>query len=206
MTTFGYFTKINEIVNNLKYIEVFLRRFPARKFYEENDINQLVYSQYHFEVFMHKIHTILELMKLMLNAIYELGIPERDCSWDNLKDRDEIKKSKAYPILNSYYSKFKAVIDARHLNTHRAVFNDAKKDRLDVSYGIYNAYEELSLEIDDEYKKNMPKLVLDWRIKDYRKNKLKLVEGSKKVVEKHVKMFFESIADEFVKRRDYKAS
>jgi hypothetical protein len=204
MENFGYFKKICEVVSSIKYIEVFLRRFPNKKYYEQNDIDKLVYSQYHIEVFMHKIHTILELMKLMLNAVYELGIPEEDCSWNRLKDIDEIKNSKSYPILNSYYSKFRLIIEARHLNTHLAIFNDAKKDRLDVSRQIYDGYEKLSLELDDDYKQAMPKWILDWEIKDYRKEKLKLVMDSREVAEEYAKIFFESIADDFVKRRDNK--
>lgn len=201
---FMYFNQLTSLIDNLNQVEVFLKRFPSKKYYESNGITELNYVQYHFEVFLHKIHTVLELKKLLLNAVYELGIPEKDCSWDKMKNIDLIKKSKAYPILNSYFSYFKSLIEARHFNTHRAVFIDSDKDNLSSDLFIYNSMKLLNLQLGDEFKGMIPQVILNRRIKIYRNERLKFVQQMRLKVEEYVRNFFNSIADDFFKRRDLK--
>lgn len=199
-----HFNRICSIIEDLDKIEIFLRRFSGGTFLKENGINQLAYTQYHIEVLIHKIHTILEIKKLMINEVYEFGIAEKDCSWDLLKNKIKSKNIRLYNILNSYYAVFKQIIEARHLNTHRGIFNDIEKDDLDRNVGIYEGFKKLGLEIDDEFKEMMPRFVLDWQVKNYRKSKLKLVRESRKHIENFAKIFFDSLSKEFKKRKEIK--
>ncbi|MEZ4956697.1 MAG: Cthe_2314 family HEPN domain-containing protein [Saprospiraceae bacterium] len=204
MGVFRYYNRILSVAEDLDKVQVFLRRFPNTKYLKENGINQLSYTQYHIEVAIHKVHTILELKKLMINEVFELGLSERDCSWDLIKDKPEIKGGKIYGILNSYYTTFKQMINARHLNTHRGIFKDSEKDNLEVKVSIYEGFEKYDIEIDDEMKRAIPKFILDWKVKEFRKGKINLVIESKKIIEVYVKTFFDEINTEFEKRRKEK--
>lgn len=72
--------KIQGLIEQLYFIKVFIRRFPFYTFYKENEINQLNYIQYHTEVLLHKIHTITEIMKLILNQVYLLKLTPKNCT------------------------------------------------------------------------------------------------------------------------------
>lgn len=201
MGVFKYYSGILSIVKDLEKTEVFLRRLPNSKYLKENGISGLQYTQYHLEVFIHKVHTLLEMKKLMINEVYELGIKEKDCNWDLIKVRPEIKGKKIHKILDSYYATFKQIIDARHVNTHRGVFKDSEKDDLESALFLYEGYEKYGLELDNEIKKAFPKFIIDWKIKGYRKGKIKLVKDSKKKIEVYVKNFFDEMTPEFEKRK-----
>lgn len=140
----------------------------------------------------------------MINQVYELGIKEKDCHWDTMKNNPKLKGSKVYKILNSYFANFKQIIDVRHLNTHRGTFKDSKKDDLESELGLYEAYEDLNEEVDDEVKRMFPKFIIDWRVKEYRKEKMKFVKETKKVIEAYVKNFFDEISLEFEKNKNIK--
>ena len=62
--------KLNGLIDNLDLIEVFLTSYEPLKF-KENKINEIDHINYHLEVYYHKIHTILELMKLATNEIFQ---------------------------------------------------------------------------------------------------------------------------------------
>lgn len=204
ISVFRYYNRIISIAEDLDKVQVFLRRFPNSIYLKENEINQLSYTQYHIEVAIHKVHTILELKKLMINEVFELGLSERDCSWELIKDKPEIKGGKIYRILNAYYATFKQLINARHLNTHRGIFKDLEKDDLEVKLSFYEEFEKYDIEIDDEMKRAIPKFILDWKVKEFRKGKINLVKESKKIIEVYVKAFFDEINTEFEKRRKKK--
>lgn len=59
---------------------------------------------------MHKIHTILEVMKLAVNDIYEINLPPKDCTWDNLKNNPIFKGTKSKLIIEAYFFTFKHII------------------------------------------------------------------------------------------------
>lgn len=56
-----------------------------------------------------KTHNILEIMRLTINSVYELGLSTNDCSWNNLKLELDIN-SNVMQIVNLYRKSFKDVI------------------------------------------------------------------------------------------------
>lgn len=204
MGVFRQFNRLSDVYSDLSKVEIFLRRFPASKFYRENDINQLSYVQYHIEVFIHKVHTILDLQKIMVNEIYELGFSEKKCTWENISKREDMNGTKVLTILNSYFKTFNQVIQARHLNTHRGIFKDEKKDDIAINLDIYEGYRKLGIEIDDEFKRMIPRFVIDWQVKNYRNDRLKLVKSYIEIINQHIELFLNEVYPEFKKRKELK--
>tara|TARA_Y100000588_G_C14208860_1_gene905830 strand:+ start:623 stop:1372 length:750 start_codon:yes stop_codon:yes gene_type:complete len=192
--------RLIELVSDLKKILVFIRRFPNREYYEENDINQLNYIKYHFEVFVHKIHTILEVKKLTINHIYDLGLKERDCHWNKMKASVEKENSNLHEIIEDYHTTFKDLIKARHLNTHRAIFKDSKNEDLSSILDLYNGFEKLGVDIGEEFKMMMPKPLLDYKIKKYKQERIEYLEGAIKNVEYYHEKFSREILLDFYSR------
>ncbi len=111
--------KLNNLIGTLDMIEVFLTSHQGLKF-KENNINEIDYINYHLEVYYHKIHTILELMKLATNETFQLGIQYKDCNWGNIQTLKHRIDPNVLDIIERYYKSFKSSIKVRNHNTHRA--------------------------------------------------------------------------------------
>lgn len=196
---FEYYSKMNQTKEDLRKIEIFLRRFPLKKFYEDNEISHLDYIKYHTEVFYHKITTLLDLFKIIINRVYELGLSEKKCTWENLIKSEKLKQSMLIKVVECYYKSFESVINARNLNTHRGHFYDSEKDNIEDYMFIYKNSEKFNVEIGNNFKKMMPKFYLEYKLKVYKKDKLKFIQNGNKVAEEYANIFSNVMYVEFLK-------
>lgn len=193
---FDFMSRLTGLTSDLDKIQVFIRRFPLKKYYESNDINQLDYIKYHYEVFVHKIHTVLEVKKLWLNDFYRIGLKEEDCNWSNLKGHVEIQKSPTKIIIDSYFKTFEHLIKFRHLNTHRAYYKDSRKDDIESYLIAYKMSQRLGVET-DRLERIRPKFIVDYQVKEYRKEKLDFINKGVDIVKKYSENFITIILFEF---------
>lgn len=204
MKVFNLYNRILDLITDLRSIEIFLKRFPLSKFYEKNEIDILSYLKYHTEVFYHKIATILDILKLMVNEVYELNIPEENCSWDNLKKRLDVAKTPELLIIESYYKSFKHIISARHLNTHQAYYYDKDTDDMRAPLLLYKNREMFDSEVDDNFRKFYPEGLLKFRIREFRKKRLEYIKNGNNVADEYSNMFVNVILINFLKKRNLK--
>lgn len=197
---FSLYSKIVEIKEDLRKIEVFLRRFPLKKYYEENEISHLDYIKYHTEVFYHKCNTLLDLFKLMTNEVYELGYSEKKCTWGNLIKSDVVKESLSIKVIEYYHKSFEHIIVARNLNTHRGIFKDSEKDDIASPMMIYKNSEKFNMELGDNFKKMMPIFYLEYKLKEYRNGRLYYIKNGNDVAEQYINFYMNVTIPEFLKR------
>ncbi|MGD0710563.1 MAG: Cthe_2314 family HEPN domain-containing protein [Bacteroidales bacterium] len=189
-------------IEQINFIKIFLSRFPNKDFLSNNNINQLTYIQYHSEVLFHKVHTILEIMKLLINEVYILKIEPEDCSWNTLIS----KLNKNYlpmKIIDKYFKTFEKFIEMRHANSHRGIYDDVEKDKinLDFGFGVYEMHERMGIETDTEFKKIFPKYLINYKIKEFKKNRIKLVSKVQDIIYELTNDFLVSLIDEFEKKK-----
>ncbi|MEP6262815.1 MAG: hypothetical protein ABJ092_14660 [Gillisia sp.] len=194
---FKFMNKIYGLTSDLEKTHIFMRRFPIRDYYEKNDIDQLDFIKYHYEVFLHKIHTLLEVKKLWLNDFYNIGLKEEDCNWNNLKSYSKIQKSPAKFIIEFYFKSFEHLIKFRHLNTHRAFFKDTKNEELKSDLMIYNGFKKYGIDVGEDFRRMRPKFLVDYQIKKYRKEKLEYVKNGVEIAKTYSEQFITIIQTEF---------
>jgi len=184
-------------VEQLAQIRIFLNRYPLKKYYFEKGISQLEYVQYHTEVLFHKVHTILEIMKLLVNEVYQLDIAPKDCSWIELTKKVS-KKTEPMKNLDLYFKTFGDLIDLRHSNTHRGYYEDQEKDDIDLKYGLafYRLEQEGHL-IDEELKSNLSMPLINYMLREHKKKRVKLIDTCIKENERLLTLFLESLFDEY---------
>jgi hypothetical protein len=197
MNTFSLYNKIIDFNEDIKKVEVFLKRFPNSNFLNENDIDNLAYIKYHIEVFFHKVHTILELKKLMINEVYKVGFHEKDCSWENLKKQPNLKNKLPMLIVENYFKTFKIAIQARHFNAHRGYYYD--NDSIDIStpLNIYKWAEEVNYDLEKTFKLIMPKVLIEHKLKMFKKEKIEYVKNAFKATTYYKDEFFKHILIDF---------
>lgn len=178
-----------EAISDLDKVLVFIRRYPDAKYLNINRIDNIDYIKYHLEVLTHKIHTILEIMKLMINEVYELSISERDCSWDNLKIRKELENTDVLKLLELYHKTFKGLIEARHLNTHRATDIDPVTNNMKSTLSLLRMDYEYSNLLNQETLNKFTPFLLRHEIKEYRKERVSYVKSVKDGVKYYTDIF-----------------
>jgi len=127
--------------------------------------------QYHLEAYVHKMHTVLEVMRLMVNEVYAFGIQEKECTWDNLRKYPGMKNSAVSKVLNYYFKTFKNVNDIRHVNTHRGIFSDKDMDELSSHVLIYSSAKKYQMDI-SKYEDIYPEFLLKYNLKKVRKSRI----------------------------------
>lgn len=205
-TIFDIYNRLNQVIENLSYSSTFIRRLPARAYLLKNGINELSYLRYHLEVYVHKIHTVLELMRLLVNAVFEFNIPEKDCSWENLRKCEGMKSSATDKVLNSYFKCFKDHIQIRHFNTHRGMFKDSEIDELSTPLMIYENARKFNMDVSD-YNILYPEVFLKMQIRELRRKRAKNIDASLNAVFEHTKSLADILFKEVKKRHlSYKSS
>ena len=126
---------LSQTFGGIGFVKTFLRRFPFKKFYFQNEINNLNYIQYHTEPFIHKVNTIKEIMLLLINEVYVLEVAKEDCSWKKLSNKID-NQNESMRLIDSFYSTFKTFIELRNLNSHRGIFADSEKDEISIPLGF----------------------------------------------------------------------
>lgn len=185
----------------LFHIKIFLNRYPFRKHYLEQGISQLEYIQYHTEALYHKVHTVLEIMRLMVNEVYQLNIPLKDCSWLKLKKKLSVTE-RPMECLTQYFDVFRNLIDLRHLNSHRGYYEDEEKDKIDLNFGLFFYKEEHNgYRIDEDLKRHIPLPLINYMLKEHKSKRVKLVEEIIWLNEKYLTEFLSSLAIEYERQR-----
>jgi hypothetical protein len=193
-----YLVTLDLLIEEINKIIIFSRRFSDSKYYESNNINLSDYVNYHFEVYLHKIHTILDIMRLTINHAYNLQLEERDCSWKNIKDRGI--SGKVRDIITSYYLYFKPIINLRHANTHKAKNVNTLFTKYSGYLELKKRYKKANLEFPQELKELVPELVLNFKLRQYRKEKISNITEGKEKAREYIDSFSYEIQKEALKK------
>ena len=181
---FGIYSKITEIKEDLRKIE----------------ISHLDYIKYHTEVFYHKSNTLLDLFKLFTNEVYELGYSEKRCTCGNLMKSKVVKDSLSIKVIEYYHKSFEHIIKARNLNTHRGIFKDSEKDDIEAPMMIYKNSEKFNMELGDDFRKMMPKFLLEYKLKKYKNERLLYIKSGNNAAEQYINFFMNVTIPEFLNR------
>jgi hypothetical protein len=194
--TLRIFTLISNlftIINDLKLIYVLINKLPAKSYRKKHDISELDYIRLHYEVFIHKIHTVCELMKFIANEVLNIQLSHKDCNWANLIKNKEFNNSKCRKIIQEYYDDFKDLIESRHRNSHRGIYDDEKMDQVSAEYLIYSHENKFEAKISDEFKEMFPYFIVRYKVRKYKRHKLKEIAKYEQIIFKHVYNFLCSL-------------
>lgn len=196
---------ISQIFEQLRHIRIYVQRYPLKAYYMNHGITQLDYIQYHIEAMIHKIHTIQEIMRLLINEVYKLELLPQNCSWRNLTKKISVTE-KPMILLTRYASIFANIIAVRHLNSHRGYYKDADKDKIEINYGL-NLYkfEREGYTVDEKFKEIIPLRYAEYFMKQHKKNKLKLIDEIILLVNVTLKQFLTSLETPFNAKLNIKA-
>lgn len=192
--------KMNELLRDIKKVLIFIRRFPNPKYFIDNDIDNIDYIKYHLEMLTNKTHNILEIMRLTINSVYELGLSTNDCSWNNLKLELDIN-SNVMQIVNLYHKSFKDVINIRHSNIHQGkdvdpITTNMQSDLSLIRTRVY--YWSIDKRNTNDY--YFTSSLLKHKTKEYKKERVEYVKSVIRTAEHYIDLFSFYIYKETYKR------
>jgi len=177
----------------LLHIRQYVNRYPFRKHYLSQGISQLEYIQYHMEALYHKVHTIHEIILLLVNEVYRLNLPAIKCRWPQLKKK-LASTEKPLQGAHRYFKAFENLIGLRHLNSHRGYYEDEEKDKIDIFYGLFFFKEQAKgLKLDQDLLKMFPPALTQYKLNEFKKEKVKLIDLVIQENGKHLHCFLESL-------------
>ncbi|MES2331225.1 MAG: Cthe_2314 family HEPN domain-containing protein [Bacteroidota bacterium] len=194
---FTLYSKIDSTALQIRFVKLFTARNPLSKHYFKNGLNELAYIDYHQDMLFHKVHTMLELMRLMVNEIYGFEIPEKDCNWNSLKnklaDKDPVKLG-----LEMYFTAFESLINARHALSHRGPMDNPVRDEIEIFKGYrFYAFMANGQTFDEDFLKLIPMSRIKSEIRKYKKDKMNLINDVAKENGRLINIFFEHLLPVF---------
>ncbi|WP_426324354.1 Cthe_2314 family HEPN domain-containing protein [Pedobacter sp. R-06] len=199
-TIFRIQNTLTETTEQIDHIRIYMGRYPFKRYYFEKGISQLEYLQYHTEALFHKVHTIQEIMKLLINEVYQLDLPERNCSFSELAKKLE-KKAAPMVIYDNYTQAFANLVSLRHVNTHGGTIGDKERDEINIYDGLtLYKFEAKGYPMNREARDLLPMRIIEYRIREYKKKRLKVVD---QVIEENARLlkeFLSSLHPEYLRQ------
>ena len=145
-----------------------------------------------------KIHSILEIMKLLISAVYKLDLTAKECTWINISGRID-KNQKPMKLMDDFFKKYTEFINLRHLNSHRGIFDDKEKSELNILGYSREVMKKHHPDLIDWSQGLFPREFLDIKVKKYRKGRVNLLKKIRLDSESLVKGVLVSLVPELEK-------
>lgn len=179
--------RLEKLINDLSVVESLISKYSVVKI---NNINEIQYINFQLEVFYHKIHTILEVLKLFVNHVYDLKLSEKECDWKKIRELKKKINPNAFDIIEKYYKSFSSIINVRHLNTHRDYNVSPKSKKLSSLLFLKDRKKEQFKTVSE---------LLNKGVESYKNEKLEFVHQSISVAKFYVNIMNSILIDDVLK-------
>ncbi len=172
--TFDYKQKCFKKLKELNYCLVFLNSYPRMKLWRKT-FSRTEYLMYHLENYYKNIVGVLDRYLLLVNCVYNLGIPDEDVRYGLITRNKHIKDQTVNKILKSIYRKLNKdkIISLRNTIIHRGGYEDKELMEIDFRENLYRLKDLMN---NQSKSHTMNKLLLKIHIKKKQKKIRKLNE------------------------------
>jgi len=118
----AFITALERLEHSLKYIH----KFPSPRTYEKQGITQYSWLEYHYSYFVVTYQSLSDIGLILTNTVFDLGIPEKDCTPQNIKNNAFIKDTPVKPSLKALEKAISSYKSKRHLFVHRGELPDIR--------------------------------------------------------------------------------
>lgn len=116
------FYRLGAITNALRTLKNTLRfmtSFPRPRTYEKAGISQDVWIDYHFSYYIITFVSFADMVLILTNTVFQLGLREKDCKPDIIKNNSWIKDTKVRKALDKIDEIVKPYREPRNIHVHR---------------------------------------------------------------------------------------
>ena len=193
------FQKSAALISEIERLEnslIYIGKFPSPRTYEKKGIHQFSWLEYHYSYFVVTYHSLFDTALILTNAVFQLGIRDKDCKPFIIKSNEWVKNTPVKTALNALEKNISNYGTIRHLFVHRGELPDVKdtteSDMLDV-LKVYSTTHQHSEPI-------VPPYVLDLAFKHESKKIVVKLESDVIQAQKSVSRLFDTLLPIYSKK------
>ena len=122
------------VCDQMSYAIEFLTGFRSRKMPSGEPITRYDYIVYHLENHLIRTSSILDRALLLVNIIFRLGVPEKECRFSVIADNEHIASTPTAGALRSIQKILEPYQGQRNLVIHRRRLSDENLSPLELYY------------------------------------------------------------------------
>lgn len=124
------------------YAIEFLSGFRARKAPTSSSLTRLDYMVYHIENYIIRTNMIMDRALQLVNAVFWLGIPERECRFAVVANNEHVAKTEAGQCLKDLENTLKASRHPRNIIIHQRQYTDDSLEEVETFYILERIHSE----------------------------------------------------------------
>jgi hypothetical protein len=105
-------------IDRLKDIQTYINKFPGHTF-EKNRITQDKWILYHYSNYVLTTNSLYDIALILTNYVFRLGIPEKNCTNDVVKNNLWVDKAPVKRALERLEAQIQTYRNPRNLHLHR---------------------------------------------------------------------------------------
>jgi hypothetical protein len=189
MDVFYRLNNIIDILNDIDNVKFFLKKYPFSKKLKNNKITKTIYTTYHLEVYFIKIAGLRDRLSLLINTVYDLGLPDKEVKIYLLSKMKQLKGSSLIKLLEKFNKELEmiGIVEGRNLIAHNANYDDEKLK-------VIRMYEMVKDKVEGAED------LADLMMQTYIIEKLKIIKKNKEFVENFLEIFLNEIKVEYDKK------
>lgn len=180
---------ISNTLDELKQIPIYFKYFPKYKSYIQNRIFHDDYMKYHLKNYYIRISTLLDQLALLINEVYELGLPTRRCSVESVIENKNTKETKTIVYFKALKKGIEGIKRLRNLAVHEGYFHDKKIFNLGTFIFLSSNLEDVDYETE-----------IKWLSKTIVKEKMEQFDNNNEALTKMIENIYNELFKEYNNR------
>ena len=193
------FDKAAAIIGEIERLEnasVFIQNFRNPRAFEKLGIHHVSWLEYHYSYFIVTYHSLFDISLILTNAVFQLGIPEKDCKASIINDNEWVKRTPVKTALDGIRKIVSNYGQTRNLFVHRGILPDIRSitdsDMIDI-INLYCTINQHSAPI-------MPLEMID-KVFSFECKKISIrLEGDIVIAQEAVYRLYDSLLPIYIKR------
>ena len=189
MDVFYRLSNIIDILNDIDNVKVFLKNYPFSKKSKKNKIAKTVYTIYHLEVYFIKMVSLRDRLSLLINTVYDLGLPDKEAKIYLLSKMKQLKGSNLIKLLKNFDDELqrRSIVSGRNLINHAVNYDDEKLQYIRMCEMVKD-------------KVGGAEDIVDLMMKKYIEEKEGIIKKNKEFIESFLNKFLDEIKLEYNKK------
>jgi len=179
-----------ECVEDIEHINVFIKQYPYKKTLQNAGVTRKRYMQYHLENYLMRLVGLIDRLSLLVNEVYELGLPPELCRIRILERMEQMKGQSVIDSIKSFDKALKNTRTARNTISHQKKYNDKDLDEI-------GTYEFILLHSKADGENIIPRPYIDLMYKFFRTKTSDEMKDSLKAIHQYVLLVFKSLEETY---------
>lgn len=184
-------------IDGIRVVKAFISRMPPKSYLARHEMNAIKYWAYQYETFLHRVSTIRDLMQLVANEAFRVGLTAKDCNRENLKKSTTFSKSKMRGVMDSFYTELRAHIELRNQVVHEGEIKHSRMGNLDAEISTIERMRGTDRfnALPEDIKRYYHPVYVKNRVKAFKQELLNEIDATEQIVLSHLQRFLESLSE-----------